>query len=199
MGQQGCGCRELCAEPDLTPTVQYPAHGAVRSAVYGSGLTDTWTFDPVRLQPLELKTTAADQSVKLDLKYWYCAGQAPGAPAACSSNNGNVQAAGIGATGGLNTTQVFSYDTAGRLATAQESSGANWAQTYSYDIWGNRAVAGTIWNPMSTSTDLSKYSNNQWIRGAGDQYDAAGNQTGLASNNAVGVAANLYHFDAENG
>ena len=79
--------------------VQYAAHGPVKSAVYGSTLTDTWTFDPVRLRPLELKTTAEDQSVKLDLKYWYCAGQAPGVPMACSSNNGNVQATGIMATG----------------------------------------------------------------------------------------------------
>src|SRR5260370_41714097 len=124
MIRQSARRRWLRERPGYVSAVQYSAHGAVKQATYGSGLTDVWTFDNKRLQPWELKTTASGQSMpKLDLRYYYCSGQAPNQQGPCLTNNGNVQAAVIATSDGsnvtLNVTQNFAHDGDNRLCMAQ--------------------------------------------------------------------------------
>jgi YD repeat-containing protein len=120
------------------------------------------------------------------LHYFYC----PSSGASCSTNNGNVQSAGI-AIPGLTLTQTFGYDTVNRLISAQETGGTDdWNQAYGYDQWGNRAVSGNyIPNTYATPSALSQYTNNQWL-GPGASYDSKGNQKSLPSR--------TFTYDAEN-
>jgi len=147
--------------------------------------TQSITFDPVRQQPTAI-TVANPRATQLTLQYFYC----PSGKTSCSTNNGNVQSAGI-AIPGLTLTQTFGYDTVNRLTSAQETGGTDeWNQAYGYDQWGNRAVSGNyIPNTYATPTSLSQYTNNQWF-GTGASYDTKGNQTALP--------LRTFTYDAEN-
>jgi YD repeat-containing protein len=143
------------------------------------------TFDPVRQQPTTI-AIANPSATQLTLQYFYC----PPGKTSCSTNNGNVQSAGI-AIPGLTLTQTFGYDTVNRLTSATETGGTDeWNQSYGYDQWGNRAVSGNyIPNAYATPTALSQYTNNQWL-GTGASYDSKGNQLNLPSR--------TFTYDAEN-
>jgi RHS repeat-associated protein len=150
--------------------------------------TQSITFDPVRQQPTTI-TVANPSATQLTLHYFYC----PSSGTSCSTNNGNVQSAGIvvPSPNALNLTQNFSYDTVNRLISAQETGGTDdWNQAYGYDQWGNRAVSGNyIPNTYATPSALSQYTNNQWL-GPGASYDSKGNQKSLPSR--------TFTYDAEN-
>jgi RHS repeat-associated protein len=150
--------------------------------------TQSITFDPVRQQPT-LITVANPSATQLTLQYFYC----PSSGTSCSTNNGNVQSAGIvvPSPNALNLTQTFGYDTVNRLTIAQETGGTDeWNQAYGYDQWGNRAVSGNyIPNTYATPSSLSQYTNNQWL-GTGASYDSKGNQKSLP--------LRTFTYDAEN-
>jgi len=148
--------------------------------------TQSITFDPVRQQPTTI-IVANPSATQLTLQYFYC----PPGKTSCSTDNGNVQSAGI-AIPGLTLTQTFGYDTVNRLTSAQETGGSDeWNQAYGYDQWGNRALSGNyIPNAYATPTALSQYTNNQWF-GTGAAYtDGKGNQTNLPSR--------TFNYDGEN-
>jgi YD repeat-containing protein len=119
----------------------------------------------------------------------------PGCGAAGTTNNGNVQRQLIQAPS-LNLTQVFTYDSLNRLASANESGGTGpWTQTYGYDRYGNRAVTGAgdyIPAPALTPTSTAAYTASTNRRNsAGYTYDLAGNMTNETSTRTM-------TFDAEN-
>ena len=76
-------------------------------------------------------------------------------------------------------------DPANRLSLASETGG--WARNYSYDAFGNRAVAAGSYmpnegfTPSGTVASVFPRSDNRLVRGAGDVYDGAGNQTAWAA------------------
>jgi RHS repeat-associated protein len=181
--------------------MQYASHGPLKYAAFANGVTETWSFDPIRQQPWDIKTSG--NPALLELRYDYCPNNSYNiaGPMSCSTNNGNVENAQILTSDGLNLFQSFSYDAINRLSSAAESGGANeWSQTYTIDFAGNRAVSsGTLFDPNWTPTSLTQFnSRNQWVRGSGDGYDGAGNQTSIASNAAPNIASGLFSFDAEN-
>ena len=82
--------------------------------------------------------------------------------------------------------QSYSYvDPANRLSLASETGG--WTQNYNYDAFGNRAVAAGSYmpnegfTPSGTVASVFPRSDNRLVRGAGDAYDGAGNQTAWAT------------------
>lgn len=135
---------------DTTNRIQYAAHGAVSAMKLGNGKWEHTTYDPKRLQPVQigLGGSSTDSSL-LKLDYGY----------GTTSNNGNVVSQTITApkTGGGNLvlTQNYSYDALNRLASANENSGSSWSQTYDYDRYGNRAVRAGSYMPAARQTPTS--------------------------------------------
>src|SRR5258708_5796747 len=162
-----------------------------------NGLTETTTFNN-RLQVSGITAAVNGQGPPLSLAYSYC----PDYSASCASNNGNLwqqiitrQNTPQGAT--QSWIEQYGHDGVNRLLTASEGS-SSWSQTYNYDAFGNRAVSGTIPNLDWTPTDILKFTNNQWIRGAGDHYDTAGYMKTIASASSTGTPSSAFTFDAEN-
>jgi YD repeat-containing protein len=122
--------------------VTYAPQGAVLNLPLGSGVTEAWTYDLMRLQPTSMTATLAGTSPTnlLSLGWtWYPSG-------AASLNNGNLQAATITRVLGGKTysySQSYNYDAYNRLASATETSG--WAQNYALRC---------IWQPGSDSQFL---------------------------------------------
>ena len=128
------------------------------------------------------------------------------------ADNGNVTGQTIARSSGLaaTVTQAYTYvDPSNRLASANE--GAAWSQTYGYDAFGNRAVTAGVWNqtgvlagttmpnPGNTPQSVSQFNGqNQWVRGAGDAYDGAGNQVSTAQYLNYGTVGSAFTYDGEN-
>ncbi|MGO9009674.1 MAG: RHS repeat domain-containing protein [Bryobacteraceae bacterium] len=105
-------------------------------------------------------------------------------------------------------TQSYSYrDPANRLSAANEPDAApgltGWPQTYNYDAFGNRAVAAGSYmpnegfTPSGTVASVFPASNNRLVRGAGDSYDGAGNQTAWATV-PPSASGSWFTYDGEN-
>ena len=181
----------------------YAENGALQQATLRNGLVETTTFN-VRFQPTGL--TAVRGSQMLGLGYGYPGG---------TSNNGNVVSENITTPGGLNAQQVFAYDAYNRLLVAEENPKSQaspvcpdavsaWCQAFSYDQYGNRAVTAYgpqvnyFLNPSWTPSSGAQFTgNNQWVRGLGDAYDAAGNLASLGSNSSPGTVASTFVYDGE--
>ena len=181
----------------------YAENGALQQATLRNGLVETTTFN-VRFQPTGL--TAVKGSQMLGLGYGYPGG---------TSNNGNVVSENITTPGGLNAQQVFAYDAYNRLLVAEENpksqaspvcpdAASAWCQAFSYDQYGNRAVTAYgpqvnyFLNPNWTPPSVTQFTgNNQWTRGMGDAYDAAGNLASLGSNSSPGTVASTFGYDGE--
>lgn len=141
----------------------------------GNGITVATTYDPSRLQPTQIQAGSL-----LTLGFGYGTG-----------NNGNVRTQSITATGQPAISQTYTYDGANRIKTFGETGGtAN--QTYSYDAFGNRWISAG-WVAYAGQTPVSNlFPNNRWAQGSGVSYDAAGNQTSIAT------PARSFAYDAEN-
>ncbi|MGO9227900.1 MAG: hypothetical protein ACLQKA_01635 [Bryobacteraceae bacterium] len=125
------------------------------------------------------------------------------------ADNGNVMGQTIQRSTGLATEvfQTYSYpDPANRLYSASETNtptgSAVWTQNYNYDAFGNRTVvAGSYmpnagFTPSGTVASVFPASNNRLIRGSGDSYDGAGNQTGWQA--VSGGSGSTFTYDGEN-
>jgi RHS repeat-associated protein len=160
--------------------IGYLPHGGVSSLQYGNGLTETRTYDPVRLQ---LTTQVIPGSVSgglMNLTYQYGAEQNPPCgTSAYSRNNGNLYQIIDGTPRALN--YSFCYDALNRMKTAQIV--GQTLQNYYYDRFGNMKkndpnVAGFI-NPLTNRIAVTPYS-----------YDEAGN--------LLNDGSHTYSYDAEN-
>ncbi len=177
----------------------YSPHGAVTQMKLGNGLYETVSFNS-RVQPESVglgHTAATPNLLSLRYQYW-----PEGASA--RSNDGNVWKHTIVA-GGLAQTQFFDYDRADRLYTAFEPGG--WSQTYDYDRWGNRAVTGTLIDPVLTPGTLLAFdpATNRRMSYYGS-YDNSGNErrdplgrpsTYDGENRQTSFAGTTYSYDGE--
>ena len=164
-----------------------------------TSVTDNWNFNP-RLQPTGLTFSITGGATPLMSSGWgYGA----------SSTDGDILSHTIARSSGLasSLSRAFTYqDPANRLTSGNESGG--WLQNYTYDAFGNRRLASTSayapnagFTPLQSSTFptlASQHTNNRWIRGAGDSYDAAGNQLSLAVYGNYGSAGSSFAYDGEN-
>ena len=111
------------------------------------------------------------------------------------------RSAGLANASTLLTQTSCCQDPAKRLSLASETSG--WAQTYNYDAFGNRAVAAGSYmpnegfTPSGTVASVFPASNNRLVRGAGDSYDGAGNQTAWATV-PPSASGSWFTYDGEN-
>ena len=179
---------------NLVTGIAYAPHGPINQLTLGSGVSETTTWDPLRLQAQSI--VASNPSNLLNLNYYYCASNA----SSCTTNNGNILSQQITVPGiSSPISQAFTYDGVNRLSSGSEPGG--WNQTYIYDAYGNRAVSVNSYNLNTdlTPTSLSQFNaKNQWQRNSlGDTYDASGNQTGVGSYSAPTVSKDLFTFDAE--
>ncbi len=170
----------------------YAPNGGIQVLGLGNGVTESWTWDPLRLQPTQMQVGSL-----LTLQYFYC----PSGGSSCSSNNGNMQRQKITTPALGAITQDYTYaDGFNRLTSATETSAGGlqtWQQKYQYDNYGNRAVvSGYVPYSAQTPGALSQFvesingaavNRNRWT-GAG--YDGAGNLTTLPQR--------TYTYDAEN-
>lgn len=169
----------------------YTAHGAVERMRLGNGRWEHTSYDPKRLQPLEIGLGAsATNSNLLKLQYDY----------GTSDNNGNVKSQTItipNMTSPL--VQTYLYDALNRIDSAIEVSGTtqSWKQKYVYDKYGNRrfdssqtSVPDSQSNQYITNPQID-VSNNRFSSGQGYIYDLAGNLTQDAQ-------GRTFIYDAEN-
>lgn len=162
----------------------------------GFGVTNSYT---PRLQPNEMKATAPS-GTKLE-DFVYCFSALVDNPSGCPSStgdNGNVMRITNNVT--TSRSQMFSYDSLNRLATAGtvNLSGTNcWDESYGYDPWGNLLNIGSVsgysgcTQPDSLSVGVS--GQNQINNPVGMYgYDAAGNLTA-----APGSATYAYNAEGQ--
>ena len=167
-----------------------------------NGLVETRSYND-RWQTASVGASFGSTSL-LSLSYYYCSGTMV---TSCTSNNRNllwhyVQRPGV------NIVQDYAYDGANRITAVGEcdlnlSCAFDWSQAFAYDGKGNRAITAeyptAIVNPVWTATSTSQFnSNNQFVRGTGDVYDGAGNETSVASASAPNTASNTMAYDGEN-
>ena len=124
-----------------------------------------------------------------------------------ANDNGDVishtvqRSAGLANPSTVLTQKFCCHDPANRLSLASETGG--WAQNYNYDAFGNRAVAAGSYvpnegfTPSGTVASVFPASNNRLVRGAGDVYDGAGNQTAWATVPAS-ASGSWFTYDGEN-
>jgi RHS repeat-associated protein len=188
--------------------VQYAAQGPVQSltmmnSLGNNVLSESWSFN-ARQQPSSLTATSAGGTQLMNLGWTYSP-----SPTILTTDNGDILTHTIARSSGLTSpvTQNFSYaDPSNRLSSAYEGSSV-WSQSYGYDAFGNRAVTAGVWpgltppmpNAGFTPQTVSQFNNqNQWKRGAGDSYDAAGNQLSVAQFASFATAGSTFSYDGEN-
>jgi RHS repeat-associated protein len=163
--------------------IQYAAHGEISSLQLANGLWETTNFSP-RLEVTD-KWLGSNQNTsdKWMLHNNFLA-------------NSNVQNQTL-ATGSLNVTQNYSYDTVNRLTAASESTGGggaqNWSRTHNYDAFGNMWISSATgqmpgMNAPTAQSSLNAATNQ--LAGPPGMYDAAGN--------LQMVMGTTYSYDAEN-
>jgi len=185
--------------------VTYAPHGALAGITLGCtycsgtapGIPVTYSYNN-RLQPSEIKATNADASVTLmDQTYSFVQS---------SVNNGTV--ASVTNTLHTGRTQLYTYDTLNRLATAKSNatSGTDcWGQDYTYDRYAN--LTGISVNQCSApALGLSVNTSTNQITNPGYRYDAVGNVLSDGSDtyiwNATGLMSSAagysYAYDGDN-
>lgn len=192
----------------------YAPQGALAQLQFGTAAspvaTQTFTYDPVREQPIATTVTAGGTAGAqlLSLGYAYCPGGS-----SCSTNNGNPLSQQITTPPMLNATtntiinQTYVYDKLNRLALAVENptaapntqspvcqgiTGASWCQQYSPGEYGNNVTSsvnlGTFSAPAAFDNTTNRISPNNGA--SGWNYDFAGNLNRDSANAT-------YAFDAE--
>jgi RHS repeat-associated protein len=172
----------------VDPNHGYFPHGAIRTATFGNGLTQTGAYNNV-LEPCRVETnTSASYFTQctdtvpsgnvLDFTYGYNKG---------ATNNGNVSS--WSAVGQQIFTRTYSYDSLNRLSTMADSASGQPCKglQWTYDAWGNRTdqsvtagACGTFHASVGVNNRLS----------SPYQYDAAGN--------LINDGSHTYTYDAEN-
>jgi RHS repeat-associated protein len=150
--------------------VQYEVNGAVKALTRGDGLTETWVYNPERLQPASISvgTSGTPRSV-FGLDLYCCAGEL----SSCQANNGNILTLSIAPLG---VDQNFVYDGVNRLTSAQETS--SWSRTYGYDQFGNRWVPSSVGlsNGSFMPTTPQHFDTQNRLQIQSPVYDVSGNQ-----------------------
>jgi RHS repeat-associated protein len=195
---------------------QYTAAGALASATYGNGVTESIQYNS-RLQPCHTMANSPALPPLLfaggsgsggnvyDREAFYSSGHALGGgisgpfggfygPTNCGSeqgNSGNVQS--IVDNVNVGWTQSFAYDGLNRLYTAARSDGGYY-HTYNYDSFGNLLIQDNL-NPGPTysvnpaTNQLNRLANNVNIY----DYDAAGN---LISSGTSDIGGHSFTYNA---
>lgn len=190
----------------------YAPHGALATAQWGNGVTESWTFNN-RLQAQTMQ--ASKGGLLLGLTFGY----------GTANNNGNVLTQTIQVGSQKTYLQTYSYDDLNRLTRVDEATqaggGNSWWMSFDYGRYGNRWVSGAsngVALHAATATAQSQYdeSKNQLIKQSngqnlpGNAHDAAGNlqnhpelgvmifdgQNRLVRHTASGGVVNMF-YDAE--
>lgn len=171
----------------------YTPQGALSAVTLGAagsfaGISISDTYNN-RLQPNELKSSTISGNAT-DITYNFVDSS--------GHNNGNVFAI----TNNLDNTrsQIFTYDSLNRLATAETTEGFStnesrcWGESYTYDQWSNLTsigVASAAYSGCSQeSLSVTALANNQ-LSATGVSYDASGNV------NSDGTYTYLYNSESE--
>jgi RHS repeat-associated protein len=168
-----------------TPNAAYWPHGAIKSLTRGDSLTESWTYNNDRMQPMGISvgTTGVPRSA-FGMDLYYCANKG----LSCADNSGNVKTTSLSVLG---TDQNYTYDHLSRITSAEERVGAQapiWTETYGHDSYANHWVsAGAVESFTPTASTNFNTSNQLLIQGSG--YDAAGNQ--------IAIGGYSYIWDAE--
>jgi RHS repeat-associated protein len=175
----------------ITATTYNPG-GSLRTLdLSSSNLRASWTNINARLQSGTIKVEKAPftaPTTLLDLGYTYVGTSG-------SDNNGNPRTHSIN-DGAATRNQTYTYDSANRLASANETGG--FTQTYNYDQFNNRwatpgdSLPGGVFTPTS-SAYYSTVTNRSGPTDFQAAYDAAGNLT--AQN--FSTVFNSFSWDAE--
>jgi len=171
--------------------VQYKPWSAIQQFSLGNGLTENWTYNNSRMQPLSV-TAMKGSNTLLTLNTWYCTGASPAQD--CTTNNGNVMQAWAGPSATPAYKQTFAYDSLNRLTSAAE--GSAWSQAYGYDLYGNRWASGTGPGIDSTTPSFAAWydatTNHMVNVGLPVAYDDAG------AGNLKTLSGYAFAYDGEN-
>jgi YD repeat-containing protein len=162
--------------------VQYRAWGAVKSASFGNGSSETITYD-TKLQPSGIRLTNGGTSLlREDYSYF--------------SDGRLSHITDLDDTGGTNPpdtvrfmSRTFAYDHVGRVASLNSSPSS---QYYSYDTFDNLTSRNGNYNWESSQTDTASYANN---KRSGWDYDPDGRLT-VSPANSTSTARNWTYNSA---
>ena len=158
----------------FTNNFGYDAAGNVLGFAFGNGVQATYGYND-HLQISSIKYAKSPGELRFTYDY-----TTPSSPA----NNGQIQTLHFINNGVEDPTRSenFTYDSLGRLSTAQtarvDSTSGTWSLKWDYDRLGNRTAQTLVGGNVSVGPfQLSIDPNTNRITNTGFQYDAAGNLT----------------------
>jgi RHS repeat-associated protein len=149
-----------CSTP---PCVSYNSAGQVTNLVFGSGDSDSYTYDPNTGRMTQYQFSVNGQSL-VGKPGWNANGTLATLNITDPFNSGDSQSC------------TYGYDDLSRLGSV--NCGSAWAQTFTYDPFGNITKSGSVsWQPLYNSpANDNLLVNNQYKSGwNGVSYDANGN------------------------
>jgi len=133
--------------------VTYNAIGQLTGTTLGNGVTETYSYDPNRMQLTSQTATkgGGPSNGLMNLAYGY--GASAGQMGAGSlAGNADQLTTISGTIGGLSESAAYSYDNLARLVTSNQSSNGSSAQRrFAYDRWGNRTG---VWDAVSGGNQI---------------------------------------------
>jgi RHS repeat-associated protein len=181
----------------------YSVAGLKTGISLGNGITETYGYDPNRLQLTSQTANTSGGTSLVNLNYYYKATAGQMGTGTTTGNAGQLMAINNSSTiDGLTESAAYTYDLERRLATAtQTSNGQTATRKFDYDQWGNRldeydALSGGNELEAMTMAQTNAVTNNQIqsVTTAGGTvsftYDADGNLTNDGNH--------TYQYDAEN-
>ncbi len=183
-------------------SVTYNGIGQLTGTTLGNGVTETYAYEPNRLQLTTQTATKSGGPTNglMNLTYNYPAAAGQMGAGTTAGNAGQL----MSISGTINSTSesaAYTYDNLGRLVTSNQTSNSSSAQRrFAYDRWGNRTG---VWDATSGGTQIQSIT----LQGSGGiptnqiasvtagstvnyTYDAAGNVTN--------DGAHSYGYDSEN-
>ena len=187
----GCGS----APSPYATGLSYDGAGNPLGFKYGNNVVAFFSYSPLRSQLASVSYTQGPQTF-FSLKYSY-AQDSTNCPTGSKGNNGNIQCITDNVENGRSA--AYSYDTLGRLATAQTEGSAafpQWGYSWNYDQYGNRTAQNVTAGQGFTSL-LSFGAGAKTNQPDGMCFDASGNLLAKSASPCP-PAFPTYSYDAEN-
>jgi RHS repeat-associated protein len=185
-------------------SVSYNVAGQMTGMTLGNGVTETFTYDPNRLQLTQQKAVTSGNTTLTKLNYSYQAAAGQMGAGTTAGNAGQLMAINNSSTiNGSAESATYTYDLERRLVTStQTSNGASAQREFVYDRWGNRRE---VLDPANGGEQVQSVTLEQSggvptnrITSVADPKGNTLNYTYDANGNLISDGVHSYQYDAEN-
>jgi RHS repeat-associated protein len=176
-------------------SVSYNGIGQMTGLSLGNGVTESFGYDPQRMQLVSQTAKGSDELLSLNYNYQAQAGQM--GPGTTAGNAGQLMSVS-GSINGMTESASYRYDLWGRLVTSnQTTNGVTAQRRFAYDRWGNRTG---MWDAVSGGNQIQSITLQQ-SAGAPTNRVSTVNTVSYSydsSGNVVSDGLHSYGYDAEN-